>query len=314
MVTISVENDHHQMVYSLSNLPDALLITILSLLPTCIAARTSVLCRRFRHLWEASPSLNFTIRDIPEPKSDNFIAMVDRTLLRRNPSYALHGLHLNLHEYGSFRLTKHAFFVSSLFAKASALRVRHLTVRGCMYLNSHIIPIIFSTDSLRSLSVDSLLNPFEEFYVPYENTLDCLKFLEIGVSYIDPIEFERFISKLSSLEELRLKVHTMYEHELRISSKTITKLELMFNDTQDIDNVTLSLPSLDCLELHYCGSSRECLPHFHGETPLLRRAVLSLSNLHSRDACSVTGLLNCMSHAEELSLRMREDTVIYNFS
>ncbi|KAJ1688797.1 hypothetical protein LUZ63_012952 [Rhynchospora breviuscula] len=43
----------------LSNLQDELIITILSFLPLDIAARTSVLCRRIRHLWEASPSLQF---------------------------------------------------------------------------------------------------------------------------------------------------------------------------------------------------------------------------------------------------------------
>ncbi|KAJ4772069.1 F-box family protein [Rhynchospora pubera] len=70
----------------LSSLPDELLVTILSFMPTHIAARTCVLCRRFRHLWKASPSLQFISEDLPY---ENFMAMTDHALFPRNPSHPL---------------------------------------------------------------------------------------------------------------------------------------------------------------------------------------------------------------------------------
>jgi F-box domain len=309
MATSSIQ--YPNQIDHLSNLPDALLLTILSFLPTHIAARTSLLCRRFRHLWESSPSLHFSVLYLRDPVYDNFVAMADRALLCRNPSCLLFSLRLDLCILCAFDPIASASFVSSLFAKASSLRVRHITIRGCWSLHTHILPIIFSTHTLRSLSVDCLQPQptlLGQFDFPDGNSFTCLKCLSLGLRNVNPIKFERFISELSSLEKLCLKVHDV--PGISISSNTVRELDLILSGTRNLDTVALSLPSLDSLLLSYIGEFGEHLRHVHGKIPLLRKAIIFLSGLHAKDASAVAGLLNCISHAEELSLHMKESKVI----
>ena len=86
----------------LSDLPDALLVSILSLLATRMAARTSILARRFRYLWEASPSLSLVdligeeSPDVTNNQSDSFIDMADRALLCRDPSLSVLSFRLKI--------------------------------------------------------------------------------------------------------------------------------------------------------------------------------------------------------------------------
>ncbi|XP_078170130.1 putative F-box/FBD/LRR-repeat protein At4g13965 [Carex rostrata] len=138
----------------LSNLPCALLVTILAFLPTHIAARTSVLCRSFRHLWEASPSLALISRDLPHPQPEkDFVAMAKRALLCRNPCHPLLSLHLEI----SLCDRRNASFLCSLLKKARCLELHHLTIEGCYYRDfSTILPIILTMTTLRCLSLDRI--------------------------------------------------------------------------------------------------------------------------------------------------------------
>ncbi|KAJ3704325.1 hypothetical protein LUZ61_008030 [Rhynchospora tenuis] len=108
----SNEPDH------LSALPDAVLVTILSLLPTRVAARTSVLCRRFRHLWRASPSIDLSL------------------------------------ETPTFEATAHCALLSRPFPRPPPPHCHY--VIGVSYIDS-IIPPIFSIDTLHSLHILTII-------------------------------------------------------------------------------------------------------------------------------------------------------------
>ncbi|KAF3329471.1 F-box/FBD/LRR-repeat protein [Carex littledalei] len=282
----------------LSNLPDELLVTILSFLPTRIAARTSVFCRRFRHLWEASPSLDFDIRYISFPKTDNFCAMAKRVLLSRNPSHPLLSLRLE----GNF--DRSASLLPSLFAKARSLNLRQLTINCHFSKFSPFLPIIFTINSLRCLSLDCSLDPAISF--PSGITLTCLRSLSLTLRGTGPTNLNGLLSELCSLEDLQLYINIT--HELSLSCQTIRKLKLIIAfSTQKLEILGSCFPSLESLHLEI-QNGFGCLSqsHIHGEFSLLRKAVINLHRLHEGDVSAVARLLNCISHVEELSLHIKE--------
>ncbi|XP_078182349.1 F-box/FBD/LRR-repeat protein At5g56420-like isoform X2 [Carex rostrata] len=283
----------------LSNLPDALLITIISFLPTRIAARTSVLCRRFHHLWEASPSVEHISYDIQiHPKSFAFY----RSLFHRNPDHPLHSLRLVISPCNKVPL-----FIFNLFAKARSLHFRHLTIEGCWFSSFlPFFPIIFTIKSLRTLSLDRLSDgPTSEFNFPSGIMLTCLSSLTLRLYRIDPAKLYLLLSELCSLEDLEL--YTRTTPGLNLSSQTIRKLKLVIAvSSRSFDFVGLSLPSLESLHLEIQDSFRRLL-HIHGEVPSLRKAVIYFHDLHDRDVSVVSVLLNCISHVEELSLHLKEN-------
>ena len=124
-------------------------------------------------------------------------------------------------------------------------------------------------------------------------------------------KLNQLLSELCSLEDLEL--YTRTTPGLTLSSQTIRKLKLVIGvSSRKFDIVGLSFPSLESLHLEIQDSFRRLL-HIHGEVPLLRKAVIYLHKLHERDVSFVAGLLNCVSHVEELSLHLKEKEVITSF-
>ncbi|KAJ1688791.1 hypothetical protein LUZ63_012946 [Rhynchospora breviuscula] len=282
----------------LSNLPDELLVTILSFLPTPTAARTSVLCRRFRHLWEASPSVQIIYRN--PNHLDKFLALADRTILHRNPSFSLLSLHLELYY---FDLSLPNSYMPSLLAKAASLGLCHLTIVGYLHLQP-ILPIIFSIKTLKSLALPNVVGDHHHVF-PSGFAFTSLTSLSLGFSSIDldPSKFNQLLSKLCSLEELQLNICSI--SSLIISSQTIRKLKLEITGSE-LDTLSLFLPLLESLNLR----TWQIFPslHIHGEVPSLKSAVIGLDELHAQDVSAVTKLLNFISHLEELRLHLREST------
>lgn len=301
-------SDPHDQIDRLSSLPDALLISMLSLLSTRVAARTSLLSRRFRHLWEASPCLDLISRGLPPPKYLNFSAMADRALLRRDPSHPLHSLLLDVSGYN-----QSVSFFSSLLVKAGSLGLRHLTIECCSSWNLlHSIAIVFSIDSLESLSIIPTLRPLpsclEDYRFPSGIALTRLKTLTLSLIDVDPVRLNRLLSELCSLEDLHLQV--CGTDAMSISSQSIRKLDLIIVvGYVNFHTLELSIPSLELLRLETHGPFHS-LPKIHGEIPLLRKAVINLNELHEGDVSAVAGLLKCISHVKELIMDIKESEVI----
>ncbi|XP_078150180.1 F-box/FBD/LRR-repeat protein At5g56420-like [Carex rostrata] len=289
MVKDSNQIDH------LSNLPDDLLHTIFSFLPAHIITRTSILSRRFYHLLKAFPPSAIINRDLPCPKCENFAAMAKGLILHRNPSNPLFSLHLEV----SY-CHQNASILSSLLVKVRALDCRNLTIKGSCFPNFLLlIPIIFTINSLRYLSLDCFLDPAICF--PSEIALTCLRSLSLGLTMTDSAKLNKLLSELCSLEDLYLQISQT--PPLSISSRKIRNLKLII--FSQVDNLSLSLPSLESLHLEI-RYGLKISSNIHVKVPFLRKAVINLHNLHESNVRAVNGLLNCISHVEELSLHLKE--------
>ncbi|KAF3327398.1 F-box/LRR-repeat protein [Carex littledalei] len=181
----------------LSSLSDALLITIISLLPTYIAARTSVLSRRFRHLWKNSPSVDLSTKCIPDGqfKHSTYAAMANSSLLSRTSSNSLLRLHLDLGY-----LSNSSFFCS-LLVHAHALGLRHLTIDGYWGIVEFELLLGFVSDD----PFPVLLEPGKEV-----STFPNLKNLDISICFHE-CNFEAVVMMLhhsTALESLELQHKT----------------------------------------------------------------------------------------------------------
>ncbi|XP_078180698.1 putative F-box/FBD/LRR-repeat protein At1g78760 isoform X2 [Carex rostrata] len=282
-----------------SDLPDTLIVSILSLLPTRIAARTTALSRRFRHLWEASPSVDLPIKYIPFFKYSTYIAMVNSALLNRKPSNPILRLHF---EFGPLPCYLTHFFICSLFVHAHAIGLRHLTIDGTWDIQPVILSI-FSISSLESLSIYIL--PDTTF--PSAINLTRLKSLSINLISCNSTIVERLLSELCCLEDLQLR---MSSGVVCLSSRTIKKLELLLVGASPPEpySLELSMPSLEFLCLRN-RSVHANIPLIHGEIPFIRKAVVSLDCLRQKHVTAVAQFLNCISDVEELSLDLKEHVV-----
>ncbi|KAJ3707231.1 hypothetical protein LUZ61_010936 [Rhynchospora tenuis] len=268
----------------LSDLPDELLVTILSFLPTRVAARTSILCRRFRHLcvvvWQTSPSLELISRDFRHRKTSTarFLTMVERTFLCRSLSHPLPSLHIEFSKYLNFcSLESESSFLSSLFDKARSLGVHHLTFEdSCFSPFGPTLPLIFSIDSLKSLSLPPVIvSRLDDSIFPPAVNLTNLKSLSIEKYYGDPDRLNRLLSQLCSLEDFSFELRNVTSFSL--SNQTIRKLKLVVEFGGHEDIIELSLPSLK--ELHVQNYLFSGIPHFCGDMPSLEKAVLNSSSL-----------------------------------
>ncbi|KAJ4765676.1 F-box/RNI-like/FBD-like domains-containing protein [Rhynchospora pubera] len=281
-----------------SNIPDELIVSVLSFLNTHEAARTSLLARRFRHLWKSSLSINIFSTQIGK-----FVAMADRAILQRNPVEPL----LNLRLFNAFIPNKSlpVSLISSCLIKACNLDLRHLIIHDSMLDLEPILPIIFSIHSLESLRLDSY-KLSKEYSFPSATMLRCLKSLRFFVFQVSSAKFNRLLLELCCLEDLHLEM--MIERVFSISSQTIRRLKLTRNPRTVY--LELSTPSLELL--HYESDRVPCI---RGDTPSLRKVVFKFDDVTGKDVNAMVGLLKYISHAEELTLKIKEDKdEMYPFS
>ncbi|KAJ3684162.1 hypothetical protein LUZ61_013326 [Rhynchospora tenuis] len=277
----------------LSILSDELLITIISLLPTRLAARTSLLCRRFQHLWKTCPSVYLS--EDRTIDTTTFEAMATCAIIRRQSSNPLVSLRLNY----AFHLPY--TFLCSLLVKAHFLGLQHLIIDGAGDDIESIMPAIFSIGTLLFLQLPAVTPGT----LPSVVTLTILKTLSLCLYDADSAEFNRLLAQLPSLEELRLML--VFTEWFTLSSQTIRKLDLCLLDTPpQLEFVGLSMPLLEMF--HFNGTLHANVPRIEGDMPSLIKAVIILDGLSKKDSTTVAQLLNCVSNVEELSLNITESS------
>lgn len=160
----------------ISDLPEALLLQILSLLPTKLVIATSVLSKRWRSVWETVPNLEFeSYGNIQE-----FAENVCKSLLSHKAP-VLESLHLKFRDrcedvyvgiWAAIAITRHVheFLLDLNFRKGNSVRfpsslfcfdkLETLKLKGYVFLD---VPSLVSMKSLTTLHLHSVVYKDDEY-------------------------------------------------------------------------------------------------------------------------------------------------------
>ncbi|KAK4437315.1 F-box/FBD/LRR-repeat protein [Sesamum alatum] len=231
-------------VTGIDELPEALLLDILSFLPAINAVRASLVSRRWRNLWRHIPILDFDMSlwlyhsDPPNPLSESrefFAEFVTRTLLLRAHSTPLYSFRL-LFNYRDYQRT--AIQVNSWvrYAIASGVVVLLLSFEEDMFVKSEADTdedetwqkYDFHFSYIRNSSVSFL--KLNNCQVVWPKSLPCDGFSSLRSLYLDGVFIRdkvlySVVSSCVNLEFLNLSCIS-YLRNFKIHSQSLKELEL----------------------------------------------------------------------------------------
>ncbi|MED6185835.1 hypothetical protein PIB30_060801 [Stylosanthes scabra] len=230
----------------MSTLPDSLLCHILSFLPTRCAMATSVLARRWRHLWKDLLVLDFdNSKDMPE-KSHRFLFFVKAVYAqRRVPHVEKLRLICDIPRHEKKTIKRWIRAVVGPQLKELYLSFGD----GRIKLPEEVL----TSESLESLVLkgDMFLNVFDGFI-----DLPSIKNLELDLHYVDP---DYVISGCGALENLKLTLHESFplsvsEPPQIIMPDSLKRLTLIQDDNapedlNDIEYLGIDSPLLEYLSI-----------------------------------------------------------------
>ncbi|XP_078172524.1 F-box/LRR-repeat protein At4g14103-like isoform X2 [Carex rostrata] len=297
-----MSNNNLEEVDWLSQLPEPLLLQILSFLPTKFAVRTSLLARRFRHLWTVSPSMELDRSDFPPGRLFNDV--ISRCLRLRDPSAPLRSFCLkttNNHRPFSVKL------LSNWLTRAYSLGLRDLSLHIHTDTTESLLPLILSFGSLHSLCINGVdFDPCNiNFNIPFPHLvpttfpLTQLKYLSIKAKYSYP-DLKTFIMEQRNLEYLCIEPAPCREPILDLSSQSVKKLSFRF--TFQIKTY-LSFPKLEFLDLNIRLFVKPNI--FYGEMPVLRKALIE-TGCSLREECvpALRDILKSITNVSDLTLHI----------
>ncbi|KAL0737610.1 hypothetical protein Bca4012_013820 [Brassica carinata] len=246
----------------ISELPEALLLKILSLIPTKDAFATSVLSRRWRFLCKMMPNLRFRYerRDDLKRFSDN----VCRCLLSHQAP-VLQSLHLTMiFKRGSMDMG----VMNRIMGVAFGLRVRELElgVYSGVPSGGEYDRYRFPTSLLNCGTLESLKLDFGVLVdVPFPVCLRALRTLSLyGVSFKDDGSVVNLLSGCSILENLEVMLYPHSDSEVKTLTIAVPSLQRLklYSDSQDNDyflTYVINAPSLKHLEIVGLTENDSCL-------------------------------------------------------
>ncbi|KEH34263.1 cytochrome C biogenesis protein ccsA [Medicago truncatula] len=241
---IHCENENED---RLSDLPDNVLLHILSFLNTKYAVQTCILSTRWKNLWKHIPTL--ILHCLEFPTMENFTSSVSKILTLRDSTTSLHALDLDRTPYDgnipSELLKKILDYVSS---HNSHLRELGISVRGDSGLILHCVSSCHALTSL-TLSVypkggnnERTLFP-KSLKLPALTSLFLQNFAFCGdeSSCVEPFFAFKMLNSL-----VIQKCEVRDARVLVISSETLVNLSINNSPHEDTitDKIELSTPSL----------------------------------------------------------------------
>ncbi|XP_058210857.1 putative FBD-associated F-box protein At5g53635 [Rhododendron vialii] len=225
----------------ISNLPDAILCHILSLMPTKNAVRTGILSTRWKSLWASVPVIDLRYYRMGYGDPGSFMDFVDRVLLLHNsPNLTKFHLHCGWGNENPYRLNS---WISTAINRHVQELVLSITSKAIFELPRHL----FTSIDLVVLKLSygfswSALTVF----------LPRLKVLHLfSLNFLDDGSLKNLLSGCPVLEELAIitsprgKINT-----LCICSSTLKKLIVLNFEERSVQcGVVIKAPSLESLEL-----------------------------------------------------------------
>ncbi|KAH9604725.1 hypothetical protein KSS87_013492 [Heliosperma pusillum] len=260
----------------LSEMPDQVLVHILSLMPTRDAIRT-VLIRRFGYLWTMVHSLSFDFNEhYPRPVYDDVddddaydeerrlmsaafsrFARFVRNVLMFHRRSTIDSFCLDIGEYKSDHVDPCLIDDVHLWLKfATDREVKHLAF-CCDSLDELALPrCIFTSQSLVTLTIFGSLFEMHEHQPQFH--MGALRVLILVRVQGSNEAFKQLISACPSLEELEI-YNAVGLRDLNITAPSATRLDLTIADVRDDGPFTLNCPHVEILDIRVSECSQSFL-------------------------------------------------------
>jgi hypothetical protein len=247
----------------ISELPDALLHHVLSLLPVDEAVQTSVLARRWRQLWKGMPALRLVGPRTRFPSAEDFDRFVNRLIAARGDSPLASCeivAYLTRDDYaGEPDEPEPNVQFQSWIQYALACRVRELKVVGDLVGSETELVVPLISQHLTSLDVHSVF--LDKDFVDFSScpVLEELKMLECGF-WVQNVSFP------SPKRMCLVECNFSEGYRVRISAPSVVSLRL--DDCRGKTPLLESMPLLETasIDLSYgckdqcrgCGGDESC--------------------------------------------------------
>ncbi|CAA7042377.1 unnamed protein product [Microthlaspi erraticum] len=257
----------------ISELPDALLVQILSSLPTKVVVATSVLSKRWRSLWKTMPSLEFSYNATND--LERFSDNVSRCLLLQQAP-VLQSLLLNIHIDDEINVDCD---IGVLLGVAFGLHVRELELqvhsRKFYPLRFHPEKLFrFPTSLYKSRTLETLKLGHDVLIdVPFPVCLMSLRTLQLkGVRYKDDESFVNLLKGCSRLENLEVALLT--QSDVKMFTIDVPSLQRLIISSVGEVVYVIKAPSLKYLKIRgYIDFDSVLI----GNTPELEEAVIDIA-------------------------------------
>ncbi|KAL1210095.1 F-box/FBD/LRR-repeat protein [Cardamine amara subsp. amara] len=238
----------------ISELPEALLLQILSLLPTKDVTATSVLSKRWKSLKKIVPNLEFIYNERNNLESESDLERFSNNVSRHLLSYqapVLQSFHLNVSSYDEGLID-----IGVLLGIAFGLHVRKLILEVYFDVDSFTFPRnLFNCGTLETLE----FRAFILLDVPSQVCLKSLKTLHLhDVEYQDAKSVRNLLSGCVNLENL---VVDRNGHDcVKTFTITVPSLKrLTILDDHYHSKYVINAPSLKYLKIQGASCFRSCL-------------------------------------------------------
>ncbi|CAA0392737.1 unnamed protein product [Arabidopsis thaliana] len=230
-----------------SQLPDELLVKVLSFLPTKDAVRTSLLSMRWKSLWMWLPKLEYDFRHYSVSEGQGLARFITLSLLGHKAP-AIESLSLKL-RYGAIGSIKPEDIYLWVSLAVHDSNVRELSLKLCTFAErpTKLPKSLYKCKSIVILKLkDEILVD-----VPRKVCLPSLKTLFLGrVTYSDEDSLHRLLSNCPVLEDLvveRDRIDNL--GKLSVVVKSLQRLTLKMSCPCHLDGIMMNTPSLKYLKV-----------------------------------------------------------------
>ncbi|ONI18571.1 hypothetical protein PRUPE_3G223900 [Prunus persica] len=246
---------------NINNLPEELLLRILTFLPTLDSIQTSLISQKWRPLWSRVPSLNLPFELFPsyEPPLDTrqfFAEFIDRVLILRSNS-PIHTFRLSFIYHDHYGSHVDSWVRSAI----THLHARELHLDFFIHKDFHDEETLnhkydFPFSVLRNGYVENLCVTRCDLTLPAK--MSTMRFCSIGSMYLDQVYLtDHIMSDLilgcPNLEALELQ-NCWGHHHLKICSTRLQKLVLgYFYDSELQETLVIDCPNLFSISFDCCA-------------------------------------------------------------